>query len=347
MWKVRKHKEKINPRAGSRCPDMTEALYKRELRSLNPKALTESDVKKITELIDFRFSRKLDECARNWLARFPEHDAAPRLVGRWLENSPTDEVMNLAAQNLRTSDTPRIASSIVEAVSLLEKPPEVLVSLVESRLERKPSDFYWSYLRGGVNKESERLILKWISLCQSDPSIGFALSFTVLSATSKEVIAAVLAWMDSTESFRNEATPAAELDIGFILQNLVIDFTKYSPDFKDEIERRAREWILKNPEEVICSLLLKSLVCEFTSEENIKIAEDWYKTHAKVDYVKVQVLGLILRATIKLKKTVDPYIIEQAQLVSSNAPSHYEDLSELVVAAQQAPSADQRRSPPA
>jgi hypothetical protein len=143
--------------AGYRTREENAIFFKDGMERLRTEPLQECTGKMIGEMIDFSPSKSLVVYARRWLAHYPDHEYAPKLVGLWLQKYDPNEAMYLAEYYLRTVSKTINLRALLRAVGASKRHPRRIYDLIEARLEKEPYDDVWSCLQQNLNPACNRV----------------------------------------------------------------------------------------------------------------------------------------------------------------------------------------------
>jgi hypothetical protein len=307
-------------REGNKCAsypstEEKEIFFREGLERLRTEPLQESSGKMIAAMVDFRPYKSLIVYARRWLAHYPDHEYAPKLVGRWIEKYDSNEAMYLAEYYLRTVSKTNHLRTLLRAIGSSKRSPRRIYDLIESRLEKEPNQDAYSGLqkfKGKNNRRSEKILLRWLELNRSNPDLDILVSAVALFTESVEIIESIMLWAETVWNSRAYC---------FVLSHLLRGETNAHAELRPRIAKLTRTWIADHIDDANCGRVYGDLIQCVKDAEDIKTGKEWFIQHETNESSKWVAIGL-LRASTLLGYEPDLYIVEKIkQLLRNQSPN--------------------------
>ncbi len=290
-----------------RTSEESEIVFNDQLERLRSEPLQEASGKMIGEMIHAKPSKILLVYARRWLAQFPDHKYAPKLVGHWLEKYDSNEAMYAAAYYVRTVSNPIDLRLLLMAIGKSKRSPRKIYQLIETRLEKEPHHDAWSYLQNnrfrGNNKRAEKVVLRWLELNRSNPDQDIIVSAVAAFTSSVDVIESILLWAKTVGN-----SPG----YFFVLRHLLSQDSNAHVLLKPRIEEFSRNWIAAHLDDNNCGQVYGAFVASGRNASDMRAAKEWFIEHKQKQTARWVLIGL-LQAYSALQQDADLYIVKETK----------------------------------
>ncbi len=283
-----------------------ETVFNDQLERLRSEPLQETSGKIIGEMIHSKPSKTMIVYARKWLAQFPDHEYAPKLVGHWLEKYDSNEAMYAAEYYLRTVSDPKNLRLLLMAIGKSKRSPRKIYQLIETRLEQEPYHDAWSHLacyQRRNNKRAEKVVLRWLELNRSNPDQDIIISAVAAFTSSVDVIESILLWASTVGN-----SPA----YFFVLRHLLCQDSSAHVLLKPRIQEFSRNWIAAHLDDNNCGQVYGAFVASGRDANDMRAAKEWFIEHKQKQAARWVLIGL-LQAYSALQEDADLYIVEETK----------------------------------
>jgi len=288
--------------------DENKTFYEEGFAKLRSEPLEESSGKLLMDLFDARAEKVLIPFTRNWIKKFPNHEVAPKLTGKWLMHFGTNDAMYLAVSYMKTYPDLDALKPIVRAAAKLGGKGKTLLEAIEKRMERDLNSHIWGGLQtlGHHHEKIDALILRWLKCNLSNQEIVGDLSSAVLFTDSLLVLEEALRWTELNQDKPNKRY------IWMVLTHLIVGKSAAHDNISPRVIDFARTWLKKNSGNEFCGTIHRDVILRTHSPEDIENAKQWYMNNLE-SRSAVNALSGILKVAYQMGVSADSQIVECAK----------------------------------
>lgn len=293
--------------------DEKKAFLEEGLAKLQNQELEESSGKLIMDLMESGPEKTLISFAKEWIKKFPTHEVAPRLAGKWFSKFESNEALYLSTSYVKTYPDLQALVMIVRAAGELPRFPKKLFDAIEKRFEKEPTHKVWGSLQASErpNEQIDKLLNKWILSNMSDADIVGEMSSIALLTTSEEVLDRVIKWTELNQ----DKTKYIWLVTCHLLRGTSAAHNQLAP----RIIKLVRDWLKKNQNYENAGRIYGDLVQQTLDEVDIEDAKSWFNKNLQSISAPALLAG-VFNATRMRGDEQDEQLVNSAKMLLKSLP---------------------------
>lgn len=257
------------------------------------------------DLLDIQTDKVLIPFARNWIKKFPNHEVAPRLAGKWLRLFGSNDAMYLSISYMRTYPDLKALKPIVLAAAGLGGKGKRLFDAIEKRMDKDLRSHIWGSLqtRGHHQPEIDVLMIKWINHNVYNEDIVGDLSSVALFTDSLPVLEEILRWVEMNQTKQNRRF------LWMVLSHLLRGESPAHQQISPRVIEFARGWLQKNSHDEAGGTIHRDVIFKTRSLDDIRSAIVWFESNPGSRTAE-SALSAIMKAKELIGDQVAPDVLE-------------------------------------